>query len=270
MGIAGDLKNRAVIITGASSGIGRALAHECAQNGANIILAARDKASLEESAGECRKLGGEPVVIPTDVSAASQCQRLIDQTLDRFGRLDILVNNAGISMWAYFEEMETLDPFEEIMRVNYFGAVYCTHYALPYLKESSGRLVAISSLAGKSGIPTRSGYAASKHAMVGFFDSLRIELADSGVSVTLIYPGFVASEIRKRAMDEHGEPKTVSPIREDKAMRPEVAAAKMFRAILNRDRELVMTLRGRLGVWMKLVAPRLVDRIARRVIERGY
>jgi short-subunit dehydrogenase len=147
--------------------------------------------------------------------------------------------------------------------------VYCTHHALPYLREARGRLVGISSLAGRTGVPTRTGYAASKHAMTGFFDSLRIELEGSGVTVTMIYPGFVATGIRENATGPDGLPILVSPVREGEVMSAAECAARIVRAIERREREVVMTARGRIGLWLKLLAPSLVDRIARRAIERG-
>jgi short-subunit dehydrogenase len=186
-----------------------------------------------------------------------------------FGRVDALVNNAGMSMWARFEEIRDLAVLERIMQVNYMGAVYCTHHALPYLREARGRLVGISSLAGRTGVPTRTGYAASKHAMTGFFDSLRIELEGSGVTVTMIYPGFVATGIRENATGPDGLPILVSPVREGEVMSAAECAARIVRAIERREREVVMTARGRIGLWLKLLAPSLVDRIARRAIERG-
>lgn len=137
------------------------------------------------------------------------------------------------------------------------------------MKQTRGRLAAVSSLAGKNGIPTRSGYAATKHAMAGFFDSLRIELAETGVSVTLIYPGFVTSEIRARAAGADGQPLGHSPLREGEVMTTEECARIMVRAIAKRKREEVMTARGKLGLWVKLIAPGLVDRLARQAIEQG-
>lgn len=262
-------QDQVIIVTGASSGIGRSLAIQLAKQGANIILAARDEPALDEVANQCKEVGGNPFVIPTDVGKQEQCQHLVEKTFETFGRIDVLVNNAGITMWAYFDNMQDLSPFEDIMRVNYLGAVYCTHFTLPYLKQTNGRLVAVSSLAGLNGVPTRSGYAASKHAMVGFFESLRIELADTGVTTTMIYPGFVATEIRKRAVGEDGQSLGESPIHEDQAMSPEAAAETMVKSIANRDRELVMTMRGKVGRWVKLIAPGLVDKIARDAIEQG-
>ena len=153
--------------------------------------------------------------------------------------------------------------------MNYLGAAYCTYYALPHLKQARGRLVAVSSLAGKNGVPTRSGYAASKHAMAGLFDSLRIELASSGVSVTMIYPGFVASKTRHRVMGPDGKPLGKSPVREEQAMPVEECARLVIAAMTGRKRELVMTLRGKLGQWLKLIAPGLVDRMAQQAINTG-
>jgi short-subunit dehydrogenase len=149
------------------------------------------------------------------------------------------------------------------------GSVYCTRHALPYLRASKGVLVGISSLAGRTGVPTRTGYSAAKHAMAGFFDSLRIELADSGVAVTMIYPGFVATGIRENAAGPDGKPIMVSPVKESAVMSVEDCARRIVRAIERREREVIMTARGRIGMWLKLIAPALIDRIARRAIERG-
>jgi len=262
-------KDNVVILTGASSGIGREAAYQLAGQGAWLTLAARDADRLEEVAAECRQRGGRAIGVKTDVAIEGECRRLIERTAVEYGRIDTLINNAGISMFARFDELQDLERFEQMMRVNYLGAVYCTHYALPHLKQTRGRLAAVSSLAGKNGIPTRTGYAASKHAMVGFFDSLRIELADSGVSVTMIYPGFVTSEIRQRAVGADGKPLGKSTAREAEMMSAEQCARIMINAIARRKREEVMTLRGKLGLWLKLIAPGVVDRVARRAIEEG-
>jgi short-subunit dehydrogenase len=260
---------KAVIITGASAGIGRELSLMLAEQGAWLALAARNAEKLEEVAAQCRQRGGKAVVVPTDVTEQSRCRNLIERTVVEYSRIDVLINNAGISMWARFNEITDLSLIEQIMRVNYFGSVYCTHYALPFLKETQGRIVGISSLTGKTGVPTRSGYAASKHAMAGFFDTLRIELAGYGVSVTMIYPGFVATEVRQRAFAKNGEPLRISPVREDEVMTVETCARLIVQAAVQRKREVVMTLRGKLGMWLKLIAPGLVDRIVRKAIEEG-
>jgi len=262
-------KGKVIVITGASRGIGRELACRLAAQGAKLSLAARDAGGLETVQAECEQRGGQAIAVPTDVAEQAQCESLMRKTVEAFGGIDVLVNNAGISMWAMFEQVTDLSIFEKIMRVNYLGSVYCTHYALPFLKASRGQIVAVSSLTGKNGVPTRSGYAASKHAMVGFFDSLRIELADNGVAVTIIYPGFVATETRKHAFGPDGKPLGVSPVREKEIMSVEECVNQMLPAIQKRKRELVMTLRAKVGQYVKLFTPGLVDQIARKAIEAG-
>jgi short-subunit dehydrogenase len=263
------LYENVTIITGASSGIGREVARQLAEQGAWLALGARDVDRLEATATECRQRGGRALVVKTDVSVEAECQNLIERTAAEYGRIDTLINNAGISMWTRFDALQDLTGLERMMRVNYLGAAYCTYYALPYLKQTRGRLVGVSSLAGKNGVPTRSGYAATKHALAGFFDSLRIELADNGVTVTMIYPGFVTSEIRERAIGASGDPLGQSPVRESEVMTTAECARIMIKALARRQREEVMTTRGKLGLWMKLIAPGMVDRIARKAIEEG-
>ena len=262
-------KDKVVVITGASSGIGRELAYRLAMQGAKLSLAARDAERLEAVRGECEKRGGLAITVPTDVVEQARCGSLTRKTVEEFGGIDILVNNAGISMWANFDEVTDLSIYEKIMRVNYLGSVYCTYFALPYLKTNRGQIVGISSLTGKNGVPTRSGYAASKHAMVGFFDTLRIELAPDGVDVTMIYPGFVATETRKRAFRGDGQPVGDSPVREKEIMTVEECVDQILPAIQKRKREKVMTLRGQVGQYLKVFAPGLVDTIARKAIEAG-
>jgi short-subunit dehydrogenase len=264
-----DFRDKVVIITGASSGIGRELSYQLAVQGAWLSLAGRNAERLEAAKAECQKRGGKAIAVQTDVSVAKQCAALVQRTVDKYGRIDALVNNAGVTMWANFESVHDLGIFEQIMRVNFLGSLYCTHYALPHLKQTKGLIVGISSLTGKTGVPTRSAYAASKHAMAGFFDSLRIELAPSGVGVTMIYPGFVASEVRQRALSPDLQPLGESPVHEGEVMPVEECARLIVRAMTHRQRELVMTTRGKLGLWLKLIAPGLVDRIANRAIQTG-
>lgn len=263
------MKDKVVVITGASKGIGAELARQLAAKGANLVLGARNAPELEAVAEQCRKAGTQVVTVRTDVAEERDCQALVSGAQLAFGRLDVLVNNAGATMWARFEEVADLAILARIMQVNYMGSVYCTRHALPLLRQSRGLVVGISSLAGRTGVPTRTGYAASKHAMTGFFDSLRIELAGSGVDVTMVYPGFVATGIRENATGPDGKPIQVSPVREGEVMSVEDCAARIVRAIERREREVVMTARGKMGLWLKLLAPGLVDRIARRAIEQG-
>jgi short-subunit dehydrogenase len=262
-------KDKVVVITGASSGIGRELAYQLAEQGAWLSLAARNGEQLATVAGECQARGGKAIAIVTDVSEQAQCAELIRRTVNHYHRIDILVNNAGITMWANFEDVSDISFYEQIIRVNYLGSVYCTYYALPFLKKTKGQVIGISSLAGKNGIPKRSGYAASKHAMVGFFDTLRIEIAEYGIGVTMIYPDFVATETRKRALGADGKPIGKSSVREDEVMSAERCAKLILQAAATRKRELIMTWRGKVGLWVKLIAPGVVDRIAKKAIIEG-
>jgi short-subunit dehydrogenase len=258
------------VITGASKGIGAELARQLApREGACLVLAARNENELEAVAQQCRASGARVLVVRCDVALERDCQALMSGAILAFGRIDCLVNNAGMTMWARFEDIEDLSILERIMQVNYMGAVYCTRHVLPWLRESGGVLVGVASLAGRTGVPTRTGYAASKHAMAGFFDSLRIELAGSGVAVTMVYPGFVATGIRENATGPDGKPIMVSPVKESQVMTAAECAARILRAIDRREREVVMTARGKMGLWLKLLAPSLVDRIAKRAIEQG-
>jgi short-subunit dehydrogenase len=261
--------DKVVILTGASQGIGRALALALAPQEPRLVLASRDAAALEAVARECRSRGAEALVVPTDVSDEAACRELVEQAVARLGGVDVLVNNAGIGMVARFDETADLAAFDRLMRVNYLGSVYPTRHALPHLKRSRGQIVAISSLAGLSGVPLRSAYAATKHAQIGFFDSLRIELQGSGVSVTVIAPYWVRSEIRRRALGPDGRPLGTSPVMEDVVMTADECARRIVRAMERRQRLLVMTLKGKLGRWLKLVAPGLVDRIAERAVREG-
>ena len=260
------MRDQVIIITGASSGIGAALARELGRQGAKLALAARDESRLQAIVDEYPGT----LIVPTDVTDEAACRQLVQKTVDHFGRLDVLVNNAGVTMWAMFEEIDDLSMFRKIMDVNYFGAVYCTHAALPHLKESGGLLVGVSSLTGKTGVPTRTGYAASKHAMQGFFDSLRIELMDTGVDVCVISPGFVRTEMRERAFGADGQPLGESHIDETGVISAEEAARMMAATIKERRRELVMgSFRIKLGMWLKLIAPSIVDNMARKAIDTG-
>lgn len=258
-----------VLLTGASSGIGAELARQFAADGARLALAARDVARLESVAAECRALGGEALVVPGDVGIESSCASMVERTVAHYGRLDILVNNAGLGSSGEFDRITDLSIFDTLMRVNYLGSVWCTAHALPHLKRTKGRLVAISSLTGLTGVPKRTAYAATKHAMAGFFDSLRIELDGTGVSVTVIYPGFVFSEINQRALSPDGTPFGERGFvrRKGETMETDECGRLILAAVAGRHRDLVMTWRGKVGRLLKLISPTLVDRIARQAIE---
>ena len=262
-------QSNVVLITGASAGIGRELALQLSDQGARLALAARTKDQLDRTAEDCRNRGAEVIAVPTDVSDPDQSAALIRETADRFGRIDTLINNAGVTMYGYFDRVTDLKLFETLFRVNVLGSIYCTYFALPSLKQSRGRIVGISSLTGKTGVPTRSGYAATKHAMAGFFDSIRIELAGTGVTVTMVYPGFVQTEMRGRALGTNGKPVGKSHLDERGVMPVDRCAHLILKAAAGRRRELVLSARGKIGLWLKLIAPGLVDRLAKSAIRTG-
>jgi short-subunit dehydrogenase len=260
---------KVVVVTGASQGIGKALCRELASQRPRLVLAARDAAALEAVAAGCRSRGAETFVVPTDVSDEASCRALVLRSVERFSGVDVLVNNAGMGMLARLEDVRDLSLYERLMRVNYLGSVYPTFYALPHLKRNRGQIVAVSSLAGLSGVPMRTAYAATKHAQVGFFDSLRVELRGTGVDVTVVCPYWVQSEIRRRAAGPDGRTVEASPVREDEVMTAEECARRMVRAMERRQRMLVMSFKGKLGRWVKLVAPGVVDRMAAAAVLKG-
>jgi len=259
---------RVIVITGASSGIGQALARALAPQRPRLVLAARNAERLEQTAADCRRLGAEAEVIPTDVTDPRQCQTLIEQAVQRFGGIDVLVNNAGRAMWSRFDQMQDLRVFEDVMRVNYLGSVYCTHHALPHLKQSRGLIVAMASISGLIGAPLLTGYSASKHAVVGLFESLRIELRGSGVDVTIVAPDFVQSEILERAVDAQGRPLDRSPLDQSKLLTAEKCARKIIRGMQRRKRLVLTSERSAWARWGQLLAPKLVDRITANSIPK--
>jgi len=260
-------QDQVVIVTGASAGIGRALALQLAVQEARVTLAARRTERLEQVAMECRELGGEALVIPTDVSDEAQCKALIEKTIHKYGKLDMLINDAGLAVVALFEDYPDLNLFQHTMGVNFYGAVYCTYYALPHLKRSQGRIVAISSMGGKAALPYNTPYHASKYALHGFYESLRMELKQHGVSVTLICPSWVASEFHEAQMDKNGFPRGKERGRvyySKSTMTSERCAEITLRAAAKRRREVLMS-PGYLAVWLKVLSPKLLDWIVVKV-----
>ena len=256
---------KVIVITGSSDGIGAEMARQLARSdgaGVALVLAARNAAALQQVAADCAAAGAQTLVVPTDVSQQAQCQSLVAAAVARFGRIDALINNAGRSAHALLEEVADLSWYEELMRINLWGSVWCTHAALPYLKQSRGSIVAVSSLAGLIGVPGRTAYSATKFAMGGFFEALRAELKPAGVSVTLAYPGVVATQIRYRGFNAAGGALGSSSLKEDKAMPVEQCAALIVAGMKARRREVVMSVKGKLGRWFKLLAPGLVENMA--------
>ncbi|HEX8614959.1 MAG TPA: SDR family oxidoreductase [Telluria sp.] len=263
---------RVIVITGSSDGIGAEMARQlAARGGANValVLAARNGAMLDAVAGQCQALGAQTLAVPTDVSVQAECIALIAAAVARFGRIDALINNAGRSAHALFEDVQDLGWYEELMRVNLWGSVWCTHAALAHLKASRGSIVAVSSLAGLVGVPGRTAYAATKFAMAGFFEALRAELkgAGAGVSVTTAYPGVVATQIRHHGYNATGQQLGKSLLKEEGAMSVEECARLILDGMERRRREVVMTAKGKAGRFLKLIAPGMVERMALAAVK---
>lgn len=262
---------KTIVITGCSSGIGYQLALKLAAPDVNLVLAARTIEPLNELAALCKEKGAGVLICKTDVSVETDCKELIEVSIGTFQHIDILINNAGVSMTANFHEIENLEVFEKIMRTNYLGVVYCTYYALESLKKRKGLIVGVSSLQGKTGFPRSTAYAASKFALQGFLDSLRIELYDSGVDVLIVSPGPVDTDIRSHKLNTEGKvAKDLKDYSGEKMMSAEECAALMATAIQKRERELVMTFSGKLIPWLKLLAPKLVDKIILSKVNKFY
>ena len=260
------MKNKVIVITGASTGIGRALAKEFALQGARLSLGARRTELLEELRNELSET--EILIQKTDVSIESDCRQLIDETIKRYGQIDVLINNAGISMRAIFEDVD-LKVIKQLMDVNFYGTVYCTKFALPYLLKTKGSLVGVISIAGYVGLPGRSGYSASKFAIRGFLDTVRIENLKSGLHVLVAAPGFTASEVRKAALTSNGLHQGETPRNENNMMSAEECAHHILNAVKKRKRQLILTFaEGKLTVFVGKFFPALLDRITYKVMSR--
>ena len=263
------MHNKVVIITGAASGIGLALARAFAALGARLCIAdlATDKLSLVEQEIMQQYNGIELLSVPTDVSKEGDCKAMVEACLARFGRIDILINNAGISMRALFKELD-LVVIKKLMDVNFWGTVHCTKYALPALLDSKGSVVGISSIAGFKGLPARTGYSASKFAIQGFLETLRIEHLHDGLHVMVIAPGFTASNIRFTALTADGTQQGETPRNEGKMMPAEVVAQHIIKGIRKRKAQVVLTLQGKAVVWINKFFPRFVDRMEYKVMSK--
>ncbi|KAA3623408.1 MAG: short chain dehydrogenase [Bacteroidetes bacterium] len=253
-------KNKVVIVTGASSGIGEACAREFALNGAKVVLAARNTERLHDVKVSLDKTSAETFIVQTDVQKVEDCERLIQKTIEQYGRLDILVINAGISMRAVFDELD-ISIVKEVMDTNFFGAVYCSKFALPHLLKQKGLIIGVSSISGLTPLPGRTAYVASKHALDGFLNTLRIENMKKGLKVMVVHPGFTASNIRSLALNAEGEPQKETPRNEDKMMTSEKVASLIVKASIKGERNLTFTWKGKLAVWLYNRFPSLADRL---------
>lgn len=252
-----QLNGKVIVVTGASSGIGKALAFEALKQGALVALCARSISKLQEVYGNMDE--SSVFFMAADVSIEEDCRSFMNAVVDKWGRIDVLINNAGISMRALFEDVDT-KVIRELMEINFFGAVYCTKYALPAILKNKGTVVGISSIAGYRGLPARTGYSASKFALQGFLESLRTELLHTGTNVMWVCPGFTASNIRNVARSSDGTAQGETPLNESKLMTSEECAEIILTAIKKRKRTVVMTFLGKLTVWINKIFPGFADK----------
>lgn len=263
-----SLKNKVVIITGASSGIGKALAEEFARRGANLVLGARQYVTLcEIGQGLEKQYDIKAVAVRCDVAHEDDCKALVKQALTTFGHIDILVNNAGISMRALLKDVD-LKVLKSLMDVNFWGTVYCTKHALPHIINTKGSIVGVSSIAGYKGLPGRTGYSASKFAMNGFLDALRVETLKTGVHVMTACPGFTASNIRNTALAKDGSQQGESSMDEGKMMTAEEVARLIVNGVESRKRTIIMTLQGKLTVLLSKFLPAFLDQMVYNVFTK--
>lgn len=260
-----DFKGKVVIVTGASSGIGEALAINLINLGCNVVLAARSEDKMKNLVSKFPN--SSTLIVKADVSRQEDCINIIEKTIAHFGKIDILINNAGISMRAIFEDLE-IKVLKQLMDVNFWGTVYCTHAALPYLLKSKGSVVGVSSIAGFQGLPARTGYSASKFAMHGFLNTLRVETLNQGLHVMIACPGFTESNVRNAALTSDGTPQGSTPLDEKNLMTSDLVAKKIIKGIKKRKNTLVMTLQGKLTVCLGKFFPRFVDRQAYKLMKK--
>lgn len=261
------LKGKIVVITGASSGIGEAMAHLYSQMGAKVVLGARSEEKLSLLSQTIRSEGGEVEYVVTDVTKEEECKRLVERAVEVFGGIDVMICNAGISMRALFDDVE-MKVLHRVMDVNFWGAAYCAKYALPYLQASKGSLVGISSVAGLHGLPGRTGYSASKFAMTGLFETIRVENIKKGLHVMIACPGFTASNVRYSALMADGSAQGATPREENRMMRAEEVARIVAKGIVKRKRLCLMEAEGRATHFVKKLAPALLDRLFYWVMSR--
>jgi NAD(P)-dependent dehydrogenase (short-subunit alcohol dehydrogenase family) len=255
-----DFQDKVVVITGASSGIGEALAYQFGTLGSKVVCAARSAEKLTLVTDNIIARGGEAIAVVADVSREEDCRRLIDAAVEAYGGVDVLVCNAGISMRAILDDVD-LEVLRRLMDVNFWGTVYCVKYALPYLQASHGSIVGVSSVAGLHGLPGRTGYSASKYAMTGFLETVRVENLKKGLHVMVACPGFTATNVRFTALTKDGSPQGQTPREEGKMMLAEEVAHRIIRGIQKRKRLLLMEWEGRGTHFIKKFAPRLLDRL---------
>lgn len=256
------MKDKVCIITGASSGIGKSIVYELSKFGAKLVIAARNYDELVLIQKDLTSKSIDVLAVKTDVTSESDCNSLINKTIARYGKIDVLINNAGIAMRAMFEDIE-LDVVKRVMDVNFWGTVYCTKYALPHILSVKGSIVGVISIAGFVGLPARTAYSASKFAIRGFLETLRIENIKKGLHVLIAAPGFTASNVRKNSLNSKGNTQNDSPRDENKMMSSERCAEIIVKGIKKRKRTIIMTfIEGKFTVFLSKIFPKLLDKLA--------
>jgi dehydrogenase/reductase SDR family protein 7B len=261
------MKDKVIIITGGSSGIGKALAEKFGREGSKLVITGRRKSLLEHVVNDLRQQGIDVTSVVADASIENDCAYVVDMAISKYGKIDVLINNAGISMRALFEDLQ-LEVFKKVMDINFYGLVNTTKYALPHILRSQGSIVGISSVNGKRATPARSAYSASKFAMIGFLESLRSEMLDRGVHVLTACPGFTSSNIRRAALMANGKTYGGPSRDESYMMSAEEVADHIYTAVVKRKRDILLTVQGKLAVWLNYFFPKWMDRKALELIQR--
>ena len=260
----GPLAGRVALLTGAAGGIGAALAHELAAAGARLALLDVDAERLQAVAETLRAAGHPAAVFPCDIRDPAACADAVRGAEAALGDIDLLINNAGTSHRSLFEDTD-LSVIRRVVEVNFFGAVHCTAAALPGLRRSRGQIVVVSSVAGFAPLVGRTGYSASKHALHGFFDSLRSELRTDGVDVLMVCPSFIATGLEQRALDGSGAPLGAGPRAvAGRVLTPERVARDIVRATVRRQRLLLLSPVARAAYWISRLAPAIYERLMLR------
>lgn len=251
---------KVVIITGGTSGIGKACAEEFGRNNYAVVITGRNKERLDQAVDDLKNQNIEAFGVVSDVSNYDDNIKVAETTIAKFGRVDVLINNAGISMRALFEDLD-VSVIKSVMDINFYGTVYATKSVLPEIIKNKGSIVGVSSIAGYRGLPARTGYSSSKFAMQGFLESLRTELLKKGVHVLVACPGFTASNIRNTALAADGGSQGETPRDEQKMMTAEEVASHIFKAVKSRKRDLVLTGQGKLTVFLNKWFPGFMDKM---------
>jgi short-subunit dehydrogenase len=261
------MKDKVVIITGGSSGIGKALAEAFGRNGSKILITGRNANDLSVAVDELRKKGVDIHGFASDVSKEEDNRNMAAEALRLFGRIDVLINNAGITMRALFEDVD-MEVIRKVMDINFYGVLYATKYCLPEILKNRGSVIGISSIAGYRGLPGRTGYSSSKFALNGFLEVLRTEMLKKGVHVMTACPGFTTSNIRKRSLTKDGSSQGDSPRDEAKMMSAEECAQHIYRATVKRKNILILTTQGKFTVFLNKWLPGLTDKLVYNVMAK--